>query len=104
MITVTKTFELYEFDELFKEAQDKAVNDHIEYIIETMDENSPYYHCAEEMERMQTPWFLGECIYDTHKEDIINGLQHGGWYFFKDGSVVPADYYPKEGGKIRCTT
>ena len=96
MIEITKTFELYGFDELNKDAKDKAISDHIEFIIEIMDENSLYYHCAEEMDKMQTPWFIGECIYEHHKDDILNDLQHGGWYFFKDGSVVPADYYPKK--------
>ncbi len=100
MITITKTFELYGFDELNKDAKDKAISDHIEFIIEIMDENSPYYHCAEEMDKMQTPWFIGECIYEHHKDDILNDLQSGERYFFKDGSVAPADYYPKKGGDL----
>jgi len=96
MKTITKTFDLYKFDELSKEAQDKAINDHINFEIETMDVNNPYYHCAEEMDRMQTPWFLGECIYEHHKDEIVETIRINKYLFFEDGELIPTDYYPKK--------
>jgi len=93
MKTITKMFDLYEFHELSEEAKNKAVNKYIEFEIEMMDENSPYYHCALEMEKMRTPWFIGECIYEHHKENIITSLET--YLFFKDGKTIPNDYYPE---------
>lgn len=100
MVTVTKAFELFEFDELPQKAQDKAMNDFINFEIETMDEDSPYYHCSEEMDRMQTPWFLAESIYEQHKNDLVETIKMNSYLFFKDGLLIPSllipsDYYPK---------
>ena len=78
----------YEFDELTPELQMKAINDHIEFEIEVMNEESPYYDCAVEMEKMQTPWFLGEAIYDAYKQDIIDTIKIN--YLFDDeGEILP---------------
>ena len=76
MKTFTKTFELYEFEELSLEAQDKAVSNHVE------------------MDKMQTPWFIGSCIYEYHKEDIIETIKANEYLFFEDGELIPVDYYP----------
>ena len=94
MKTFTKTFELYEFEELSLEAQDKAVSNHIDFEIELMDEDSLYWHCAVEMDKMQTPWFIGSCIYEDHKEDIIETIKANEYLFFEDGELIPVDYYP----------
>jgi len=93
MKTITKTFDLYEFHELSEEAKNRAINEHINFEIEIMGEDSPYYHCVLEMEEMRTPWFLGECIYEHHKEDIITSLET--YLFFKDGKTILNDYYPE---------
>ena len=101
MKIITKTFDLYEFNELSKEAQDKAMNHHINFEIETMDEDSPYYHCAEEMDKMQTPWFLGEYLYECHKDDFIETIKANEYLFFENGTLIPVDYYPEKGGETK---
>ncbi len=61
----TLRIKLYKFDELTPEAQDKAIANHINFEVEVMDEDSPFYYLAKEMDKMQTPWFLGEAIYES---------------------------------------
>ncbi len=89
----TATIDLYKFDELNEEAQEKAICEHIEFEIEVMDRHSPYYECAEEMDRMQTPWFLGQVIFEKHKQDIIDNITLNEYLFFDDGNLIPLDYY-----------
>lgn len=63
----------YKFDELSKEARDKAVSDHVDFEVEMMDETSPCV--ALEMEKMQAPWFLGQTIYHERREEIENDIR-----------------------------
>lgn len=95
MITITKNFDIYNFDELEKTAKEKAINETIEIEIEIMDDpdTNPYQDCVDEMERMHTPWFLGECIWEYHSDMILDILNN--YYFLKDGEIAPPDYYPE---------
>jgi len=97
MKIITKTFKIYEFDELSQRAQNKAVSDHINFVIDAMDKSSLFYHCVIEMEHMQTPWFLPSCINEAHKEDIIKMIKNNNYMFFENGELVPVDFYPKKG-------
>lgn len=83
----TKTIEIYQFDELDNDAKEKAISDHIEFEIEFMHNSSSYYHCVTEMEAMQTPWFLGQVIYEAHKNDIIGDIKCNEYEFLADGSI-----------------
>jgi len=94
MRTINKTFNLYQFDELSSEVQERALSDYIDFEISVMKEDSPYYYCAEEAEWMQTPWFLKEMIYEKHKQDIIETIATNEYLFFEDGKFIPVDYYP----------
>ena len=76
----------YKFNELNKNAQEKAINAYIRFEVEIMDRASPYYYLSEEMEKMQTPWFLVEVIYEKHKEEIIETIKINNYNFYKDGS------------------
>ena len=58
---------VYKFSELSEPAKEKAISDHIQFEIEIMNEDSWLWYCAEKMEEMQTPWFLGEYIYEKRK-------------------------------------
>lgn len=89
----------YDIDELCEEARNKAINDTINFEIEVMDEDSPYYHCAEEMERMQTPWFLGEKIWSDHKVDIIETIKLN-WLFDEDGEILPLNTYTGKNNEV----
>ena len=90
-----KTIELklYSFYELSEEAKEKAIHDHIEFEITEIgmredDEGfNPYWKYAKEMERMQTPWFLHETIYDKAKDIIIETIRINEYDFTEDGSL-----------------
>jgi len=99
MKTITKTFNLYEFKDLNKQAQEKAIYNDINFELEAMTEISWLYHCVIEMEKMQTPWFTSSYIYEKHKDDIIKSIEANNYLFFKDGDLVPADYYPENKGE-----
>lgn len=85
MKTITKTFKLYEFDELDKDIQNKIIFDWINVAMEIMNENSLFYDCVIKMEEMRTPWFLASCIYEEHKEDIIGIIDANECLFLKNG-------------------
>ena len=94
MKTVTKEFNLYELNELSRDAREQAIMNHINFEVEVMDKESPYYGYVEEMERMQTPWFLHQMIYDKEKESIIDTIKANEYLFFENGELIPLDYYP----------
>jgi len=87
MKTVVKIFKLYEFDELDKDSQNRVIIDWINVATETMNENSLFYDCAIKMEEMKTPWFLAECLYVEHKEDIIGIINTHECLFLKNGDT-----------------
>ena len=66
----------------------------------TMDKNSWLYHCVIEMDKKQTPWFTDTYIYEKHKDDIIENIKANDYLFFKNGELIPTDYYPDERGEV----
>ena len=78
----------YEFKDLTNEVKESIINEYINFEIEVMDEDSPYIHCAERMEEMQTPWFLGSYIYDNHKDDIIETIVVNEYLFDIAGDII----------------
>lgn len=93
----------YEFLDLSNDARDRVIKDHINFEIDIMDELSPYYYLAMEMERMQTPWFLGECIYEKHLDDLIGDIEINKYLFDKHGKILPMLYYNKKNVVVRIT-
>lgn len=86
----TIRIKVYKFDELNAKAKEKAISDQIDLEAgEMMDEHSPYYYLWEEMDRLQTPWFLGQEIYKKHKDDIIATIKLNKSFFYKDGRFYP---------------
>jgi hypothetical protein len=97
----TKVVNLYSFDELSEKAKEKAICDHIEFEIyeigmrEDDEEMNPYWEYAQQMERMQTPWFLGQLIYEKAKDMIIDTIKANEYLFFENGELIPVNYYPE---------
>lgn len=83
----TIRIKVYAFSELNAHATFKAINDEIEMQLKIMDENSPYWPVVEEMERMQTPWFIAETIYHDpkYRQMIIDDLIAQDPEFTQDG-------------------
>jgi len=79
----------YEFDDLTDDVKGIVINDAINFEIEVMSEDSPYYDCALKMEQMRTPWFLGSYIYENRKEDIIETLKINEYLFDDEGEILP---------------
>ena len=88
MIRYTKTFRLYEFSELNEEAREKAIADHIMFEIEVADEDSYIWDSIEKADKLQTPWFASEIIYEDHKDDIIETIEINEYLFFKNGKFT----------------
>lgn len=85
----TIRIKLYKFSELSKEAQFKALCSQINFEIELMDENSPFWEAAKEMERMKTPWFLAETLYHTkeYRDILISTIEANEYEFKEDGTI-----------------
>jgi hypothetical protein len=83
----------WEFNDLSIKAQDKVINHQINFEIELMDENSPYFDCVEKMDRNLTPWFLGECIFTEHKEGILNSCRD--YLYDESGEMIPITHIIK---------
>lgn len=97
MKVVNREYKLYELDELKPEARDRAIAKQVQFEIEYITEDSPYYHCAVEMEELRTPWFLAEAILESHFEDIVTDIKNLQHLFFANGELIPANLYPKKG-------
>lgn len=79
------------YRELSKEAKEKAICDRIELWIDTIpidkvSHHSNYYRAYKESERMRTPWFFGEYIYEYCKNQLEKELR--GLEFSEDGTVI----------------
>ncbi len=84
----TIRIKVYKFDELNEAAKQKAIMDQVNFEIFVMDENSPYYEVAMEMEKMKTPWFLTEALYFDYRDSIIETIKANEYEFYKDGELL----------------
>ena len=89
MKTITKIIKIYEFSELDEHAKMKAVNNYINFLLETL----PYEAMSNDMkkacdkaEHMNTPWFMGSYIFDYCIDEIQESLQEF-YEFLADGSI-----------------
>ncbi len=84
----------FEFKDLTPEIQEKVIHEQIDFEIEIIqNENDFYYSYAMEMEKMQTPWFLHEYIYEKDKAGIIEILEINDYLFDEDGNIIPLVHY-----------
>jgi len=93
----------YEFADLTKDIQNNILDSQIDFEIEIMQEDSPYYYLAEKMEKMQTPWFLGQEIYHKHKADLIETININGYLYDEEGEMLPICYHTKGSEIIKMT-
>mgnify|MGYP000937857675 CR=1 FL=1 len=90
MKEVTVTYKVYTFDELSEEARERAINDEIKFYLEAYSyEDIPeeMQHAIDKAEKMQTPWFTGEYIWEDCKEFILDGCRQ--YDYTADGKVFP---------------
>jgi hypothetical protein len=95
-----KNISVYKFDELTKEAQDKAVLEHVNFLIEfSNSEDEEYFvnQASAEMEKMRTPWFLGETLYFDYRKDVEEGIRANEYDYYPDGSFFSLDKHLSTG-------
>lgn len=78
----------YEFKDLSEDAKFKALNDQIQFEIEVMNENSPFFEAAQKMQKMQTPWFLAETLFHDYKPQLIENIEINEYLFDEDGDML----------------
>lgn len=86
----TIRIKLYKFSELSELAQKRAIQDQIEFEISMIeDEHNAFWDVMQEMERMQTPWFLAQRIYDDPKlrAIVIADIEANEYEFTQDGKL-----------------
>ena len=73
MQTITKLINTYSYNELSEVAQNKAMNDYIDFLLDTPYEKQTknVQRAIDQAEAMQTPWFAGSYILDYAKEEIL---------------------------------
>ena len=93
MRKVTTTFNVYKFSELSDTCQERVINEEIQFLIETM-QNEPtdpiWDDCIHQIERLQTPWFLGAVMWEKHKDFILE-LCNDGEYLINGESYYGSD-------------
>ena len=87
MKTITKTYTVYSFSELEKEAQEKAINEHILFLIEIEDFDKPTFisHAIKVAAKFKTPWFLAQIVYDQFKDRVIESIKINNYKFLENG-------------------
>lgn len=91
----TLRIKAYRFNELNKDAQNKAIIDRIKVEIPLIqDEYNSFWDVMQKMEKMKTPWFLAETIFhdENLKQVIIDELADEEFFFTVDGTMVVNAY------------
>lgn len=94
-ITITKEYEIYEFNELTSEAKSRAIND---VLMSITDVPELYPELKEEINKAQdkcdklyTPWFFATYLWEFAEEKILKILRED--QYLKNGEIF------KEGDK-----
>ena len=87
-ITETK---VYKFEELNQEAKDRAVNDMIQFMLDTYDPEQctkDFKRAVDKSEAMQTPWFAGSYVYEYCLPEIIETIKINEYEFDENGNIA----------------
>ena len=90
----------YELDDLQGDAYDRVITWWLTTEVQIMDERSPLWYLVAKMERLHTPWFLAQAIWDEQKEYVIENIKLNHYLFDEDGEVLPVTYLHKKDGTI----
>ena len=87
MYKVTKEYEVYSYEELSDEAKERAVIDTVKEWVECRayeeDCKGSFERACDKAEKMQTPWFTGNYIYQDCRAEIEEELNL--YEFLKSG-------------------
>lgn len=94
----------YEFNELNKNAKNKAIDDHIDFWMECReyDEKNKgnFEKATDKAESMGTPWFTGNYIFDYCEDEIIEEIETNKYLFDENGDLLPLTYYLNNNNEI----
>lgn len=90
MKKIVKEFNIYKFNELKEESKDKVINNFIKELVEftnfsKISKNSNLYKAYKQCEDLQTPWFIGNYIYDYCKKDILKKAKK--YMYYENGNI-----------------
>lgn len=98
----------YEFRELSSEAQEKVINEHINFWMNTKEYNEEdkgnFEKAIDKADSMHTPWFTGCYIYDYCKDEIIEEIEINNYLFDETGELLPITYHMKNNYEVLKTT
>lgn len=93
MKRISISLDVYSFDELSEEGRERAINDYVEFLMDTADINSP--ECDPDLkrailqaDRMQTPWFTESYIWEYCEKWILEDLRNPEQFYLKSGEVA----------------
>jgi hypothetical protein len=89
-----KCFNVFTFDELSREAQDKAVVDEVNFLCEFFGSYYPLgfvERAAKRLGKMRTPWFLAETLYHDYRKEVESEIITNELLFFSDGVLFHRD-------------
>lgn len=95
MRTITKKYNIYEFNELKEEIKEQVINNYIDlYIYEKTAEKEPHknsnlYKAIKKARDLQTPWFLGQFVFDYCEKDILKEVKK--YEYYKNGGLYYED-------------
>lgn len=86
----------YSFDELSKESKEKAINDHIQFWMDTRrydkEHKGNYEKAIDEAEKMMTPWFTPSYIHEYCLEELLEEIRINEYIFDYQGYILPRRY------------
>lgn len=90
MRTIVKKINVYKFNELNKESQDKVISDYIDFVVDTTDfdeisKNSNLYKAFKKANEMRTPWFLGSYIWQLCEKQILKEVNK--YEYLENGEI-----------------
>lgn len=90
MRKITKEYTIYEYNELSKNSQEKAIYNYIVELVSDVDfatlkKNSNLYKAIKKAEDMRTPWFTNQYVWEYCQKSILKDLKKSEYY--EDGSV-----------------
>ena len=86
-----KETKVYKFDELTDRAKEEAISDHINFMLEVIqqeDASDNLKKAIDKAEAMQTPWFTGSYIYEYCKDEVIENIKINEYEFTEDGKLA----------------
>lgn len=82
---------VYEYDELDVKAQETAINDQIQFMLEVEQDSDIVQNAINKAEENDTPWFAGQILFEDNEDAIMDIVRRsyydGSGYFVQPEQV-----------------